>query len=224
MDHYSPIEIETGEQPVYAVIWLHGLGASGNDFVPIVQALQIPKEMPTRFIFPHALMRPITINGGVRMRGWYDLTSMAFECDQDLIGIKQSSTRICEWVARENDRNIPCENIILAGFSQGGAMALYTGLRLTKPLAGIIALSAYLPFADALPTERTAANQQTPIFIAHGVDDPLIPIALAQTAKQQLAELGYSVIWQEYPIAHTTAAEEIEAVADFLRAHLPPID
>lgn len=218
------IETQTGSdcaaEAVCTVIWLHGLGADGNDFVPLVPALQIPKQTPVRFIFPHAPVRPITINGNLAMRGWYDITQQDFAHDQDRIGIEQSATILREIIEQENRRQ-PSQNIFLAGFSQGGAMALHIGLRHPQPLAGIIALSAYLPLASSLDAERAAANHHTPIFIAHGQDDPIIPIHLAHTSKQQLQQAGYSVYWHAYPMQHTVAPQEIADIADFLKTHMP---
>lgn len=212
-----PIEIQTAPNPIGAVIWLHGLGADGNDFAPIVPALQIPAETPLRFIFPHAPFRPISINGNMKMRGWYNLTGEDFTHDQDRDGIEDSARIVQELITQENHRGIAYENIFLGGFSQGGAMALHTGLRFTQRLAGIIALSTYLPLSDTLAAERAAENQSTPIFLAHGDHDPLIPIHFAHTSKQQLQQAGYSISWHQYPIQHNVSAEEIADVADFLR-------
>lgn len=216
----QPIETQTGSQPTRAVIWLHGLGADGHDFAPLVPALETPDNHPTRFVFPHAHMRPITLNGGMKMRGWYDIADPSFTRDEDRQGIARSTTILNTLIHREIHRGIPPASIFLAGFSQGGAMALHTGLRFDQPLAGIIALSTYLPLADSLETERTPANRHTPIFLAHGIHDPLIPFHLARTGQHQLTRAGYPVFWREYPIEHNVCPEEIADVGDFLRA--PP--
>ncbi len=221
------IEIEiggtggTGGSPAYAVIWLHGLGADGHDFAPVVPALQIPPQVPVRFIFPHAPVRPITVNGGMEMRGWYDIAGADLERAEDRDGIEHSTAILRALIERETGRGargVQPENIFLAGFSQGGALALHAGLRHPQRLAGIIALSAYLPLADLLETEKSAANQPTPIFIAHGAQDPLIPVHLARRSARRLARAGYGVAWREYPIAHEVCAEEIADVGEFLRA------
>ena len=222
----NPIEIETehDSKPAHAVIWLHGLGADGHDFAGIVPALEMsnhwPAQTPMRFIFPHAPMRAITINDGMKMRGWYDIAGLGFEHEQDRNGIEHSAALLRALIERENERGIPCENIFLAGFSQGGAMVLHTGLRFGQPLAGLIALSTYLPLADSLQAEKSTANQHTSILMAHGVDDPMIPIALARRSEKQLTQSGYSVWWREYPMQHDIAPQEIIDVANFLRAHI----
>ena len=217
----APIEIQTGPEPVCSVIWLHGLGADGHDFEGIVPALAMsnhpPAQTPMRFIFPHAPMRAITINGGMKMRGWYDITGVGFEHDQDRDGIEHSAALLRALIERENDRGIPSENIFLAGFSQGGAIVLHTGLRFGQQLAGIIALSTYLPLADSLEAEKSTDNQHTSIWMAHGVDDPMIPIALARRSEKHLTQSGYSVLWREYPMQHGISPEEIVDVANFLR-------
>ena len=217
-----PIEIQTAPNPAHAVIWLHGLGADGHDFEAVVPALEIPPQTPMRFIFPHAPVRAITINGGMEMRGWYDITDADFERGQDRAGIEESAAILGALIARENRRGINTENIFLAGFSQGGAVVLHAGLRFTQRLAGIIALSTYLPLADALEAEKSGDNQHTPIFMAHGVYDPLVPAQLAHRSQQQLTQSGYSVLWREYPIEHGVSPEELADVADFLRVHSAP--
>ena len=212
----TPLEIETAPNPVYSVIWLHGLGADGRDFEDVVPALGISALTPMRFVLPDAPVRAITINDGMKMRGWYDITGMDFEHGQDRQGIEHSAGIVGALIARENDRGIPPENIFLAGFSQGGATVLHAGLRFPKQLAGIIALSAYLPLADSLEAEKSTANQSTPIFMAHGVHDPLIPVALARRGKQQLRQSGYAVLWRKYPLQHGVSAQEIADLAVFL--------
>ena len=215
----APIEIETAPNPVCSVIWLHGLGADGHDFAGIVPALGISGRTPMRFVLPHAPVRAITINDGMEMRGWYDITGMDFGHHHDREGIEDSAVILNALIARENERGVNTENIFLAGFSQGGAVVLHAGLRFKERLAGIIALSAYLPLADALESEKSAANQHIPVFMAHGRYDPLIPIHLAHRSRAQLTQSGYSVVWREYPIEHNVSPEEIADVADFLRAH-----
>lgn len=219
----DPIEIETGPEPACSVIWLHGLGADGHDFEAVVPALGISGQTPMRFVLPHAPLRAITVNDGMKMRGWYDITGGDFERDQDRDGIEHSAGLLGALIARENHRGIPSENIFLAGFSQGGAIVLHTGLRIHRRLAGIIALSTYLPLADSFESEKSGDNQHTPVFMAHGVYDPLIPVALARRSKQQLIQSGYSVLWHEYPIQHGVSAEEIAEVADFLRVRLAQV-
>ena len=216
----NTIEIETAPAPAHAVIWLHGLGADGRDFEPVVPALQIPRHTPLRFVFPHAPIRPITVNGHAEMRGWYDITGMDFERDQDREGIEQSAAILRALIAREIDKGIAPEHIFLAGFSQGGAVVLHAGLRFDQPLAGIIALSAYLPLADSLDAEKSAHNQHTPLFIAHGTHDPVIPLHLARRSQQQLTQSGYAVTWREYPMEHNVSPQEIADLATFLRTHL----
>ncbi len=217
----APIEIETGPNPAHSVIWLHGLGADGHDFEGVVPALGMAGETPMRFVLPHAPVRAITINDGMEMRGWFDISGMDFERGQDRDGIEQSAAILGALIARENDRGIASEDIFLAGFSQGGTIVLHAGLRFPRRLAGLIALSTYLPLADSLASEQSesGANRDTPIFMGHGVYDPLVPVELARRGKQQLAQSGYAVLWREYPIEHGVSPEEVAEVADFLRAH-----
>lgn len=212
------IETETGPGPAHSVIWLHGLGADGRDFAPLVPALRIDPQTPLRFVFPHAPVRPITINGHARMRGWYDITDMDFERSQDRAGVEQSAAALRALMAREERRGVAAERLFIAGFSQGGAVALHTAARFAQKLAGVIALSTYLPHADSLAAERSDAGRRTPIFMAHGARDPLIPIALARRSRQHLMRAGYSVEWREYPIEHSVSPQEIDHIAGFLRA------
>ncbi|HZP92612.1 MAG TPA: alpha/beta hydrolase [Burkholderiales bacterium] len=216
MSEYLPaVEIETRPKPSHAVIWLHGLGADGNDFVPIVDALALP-PLGIRFVFPHAPLRPITINGGFVMRGWYDITGAELSSGEDEHGIRSSQKAIEALIARESGRGIPTSRMVLAGFSQGGAIALQTGLRQKKKLAGLLILSAYLPLAHKLAGEREAANDLTPIYMAHGREDGIVPPALARQSKQQLEELGYTVQWREYDMPHAVCEEELEDIGDWL--------
>ncbi|MGI9338236.1 MAG: alpha/beta hydrolase [Gammaproteobacteria bacterium] len=210
-----PVEVETGAATA-AVIWLHGLGADGHDFEAVASALGGSSARAMRFVLPHAPVRAITINGGMRMRGWYDIADADLARAPDRAGLDQSAAIARALIAREARRGIASRDVFLAGFSQGGAVALHAALRFDAPLAGVIALSAYLPCADALAAERSAANRRTPILLAHGRHDPLIPIALARAGRDALTESGYAVEWREYPIEHGVCAEEIDAVAAFM--------
>lgn len=214
------IEIETGADPRASVIWMHGLGADGRDFVPVVRELDLRGAPPVRFVFPHAPLRPVTINGGALMRAWYDVTYADLEGTAkrpDEAGVRDSQARIGALVAQEVARGIACERIVLAGFSQGGAMALHTGLRHPERLAGVIALSTYLPLAASLAREAAPANRTIPVFMAHGTFDPVVPYALGSGSRALLAELGYAVEWHEYPMPHSVCAEEIADVGAWLR-------
>ena len=203
------VELETGEKPRHAVIWLHGLGADGNDFRPIVPELVARDWPPIRFVFPHAPVRRVTINGGMPMRAWYDITGMEIAQRQDETGMRASIVELEALIAREVARGIPAGRIFLAGFSQGAAMVLAGGLRHAERLAGIIALSGYLPLHEQLVDERTAANADVPIFIGHGSVDPVVPQPLGMLARDFLREHGYKVDWKSYAMAHQVCAEEI---------------
>ncbi|HET9489115.1 MAG TPA: carboxylesterase [Methylomirabilota bacterium] len=216
-DLRETVEIETGRAPQAAVIWLHGLGADGHDFEPIVPELDLPPTVPVRFVFPHAPLRAVTVNAGMVMRAWYDVRDAGGERREDAAGVRASGERIEALIARERSRGVPAARIVLAGFSQGGAMALHTGLRHGERLAGILALSCFLPLADTLAAEASAANRDTPIFLAHGTHDPLIPLARARRAKAVLESLGYLVEWREYAMPHAVCAEEIADIAGWLR-------
>lgn len=200
-----------------SVIWLHGLGASGHDFEPIVPELGLPDEAAIRFVFPHAQRRPVTINAGMVMPAWYDIASPRFDIHEDATGIRQSRRQIEALIGREVGRGVPAERIVLAGFSQGGAVALHTGLRHPEALAGIMVLSGYLPLADSLAEERSPANRTTPVFMAHGEHDPVVPFELAAASRRRLEELGYNVEWHTYPMDHSVCPEEIEAIGTWLR-------
>jgi len=203
------VEIETAPNPRHTVIWLHGLGADGHDFEPIVPEL-VDRGWPgLRFVFPHAPMRPISINGGMRMRAWYDISGMEIAQRQDEKGLRESMGLLDELIEHEVARGIASENILLAGFSQGGAIVLAGGIRYPRPLAGIIALSTYLPIAEKTDAEKSAANRATPIFLAHGMLDPTIPHALGEMSRSYLEQRGYNVDWHPYPMAHQVCAEEI---------------
>jgi phospholipase/carboxylesterase len=213
------IEIETGLKPAASVIWMHGLGADGNDFVPIVNELGLSRAPPIRFIFPHAAMRPVTINNGHVMRAWYDVSLGDLEGNSrkaDERGVRESQAAIEALIARENQRGIASEDILLAGFSQGGAMALQTGLRHSQPLAGVMALSTYLPLAESFKQEASPANTKTPVFMAHGTLDPVVPYAMGSNSRKLLIAAGYDVEWHEYPMQHSVCLEEIQDVGAWL--------
>jgi phospholipase/carboxylesterase len=210
------IEIETAPHPDAAVVWMHGLGADGYDFEPIVPELRLPAATRIRFIFPHAPLRPVTINQGHVMRAWYDIRALAGVRREDEAGVRQSARQVEALLARERQRGIAPGRIVVAGFSQGGAMALHVGLRHPDRLAGILALSCYLPLASALDTELSPANRDVPIFWAHGLHDPMIPQAMAEQGRALLGELGYRIDWHQYPIPHSVSAEEIADVARWL--------
>lgn len=210
------IEISTSPQPQFSIIWLHGLGADGNDFAPIVPELDLT-DIPTRFIFPHAPVMPITINNGMAMRAWYDIYMMDLVRHEDERGLRDSQLLVQALIARENARGIPTERIVLAGFSQGCAMTLQTGLRLEEPLAGMVCLSGYLPLAAKTAAERHSANAKTPIFMAHGTEDPVVPLARAQESCALLQELGYDIEWHTYPMPHAVHPQEVADISAFLR-------
>lgn len=212
----ASIEVLSGESPRGAVIWFHGLGADGHDFVPLVAELEL--ACAVRFVFPHAPFRPITANGGAVMRGWYDIAEVPIAAAQaeDRIGMVAAADIAAAHISREIARGIPNEKIILAGFSQGGAVALFAGLRHPQPLAGLIALSTYLPFAAQTADERAPANQATPIFIGHGDADPIIPHAIGLASARQLTALGYAVVWQSYAMPHSLHPQEIRELAQFI--------
>ena len=214
------IEIETAPAPRASVIWLHGLGADGHDFVPIVPELGLPAAPAVRFVFPHAPMRSVTINGGMVMRAWYDVVDGGGVRREVEAGVRESQRQIEALIERERKRGVAAAAIVLAGFSQGGAMALHAGLRHPERLAGVMALSCFLPLADTLAGEAAAANRQTPIFMAHGSQDPLIPLARGLEARDLLVTLGYRVSWHQYPMPHAVCAEEIGDIARWLRAVL----
>ena len=216
-DLLEAIEIETAPAPRASVIWLHGLGADGHDFVPVVPEFGLPDTLPVRFVFPHASMQPVTINGGAVMRAWYDVRDDRGERREDAGGVRASQKRIEALIEREKVRGLAAARIVLAGFSQGGAMALHTGLRYPERLAGIMALSCFVPVADTLAAEASPANRDVPIFMAHGVHDAMIPLGRGRRSRDRLLELGYRVTWREYPMPHAVCGEEISDVAGWLR-------
>jgi len=217
------IELESGPNPVASVIWLHGLGADGNDFVPIVHELDLAGMAPIRFVFPHAPMIPVTINDGYVMRAWYDIigNDQNMGKREDEAGLRQSREAIEELIEREIARGVPASRIVLAGFSQGCAVTLMTGLRCSKRLAGLACLSGYLPLAPLTGHERHAANADVPIFMAHGTQDAVIYIKRAEESRNALSLLGYEVAWHPYPMAHSVCAEEIADLSDWFRSVLP---
>jgi phospholipase/carboxylesterase len=210
------VEIETAAHPRHAVIWLHGLGADGHDFEPIVPQLVRPEWPALRFVFPHAPVRPISLNGGLPMRAWYDITGFDLSQRQDEPGVRASIVTVESLIAREVERGVPIANIVLTGFSQGGAIALAAGLRHARKLAAIVALSTYLPIAELTADERSDANAATPIFMGHGAFDPVVPRYLGERSRDQLREWGYVVDWHSYPMAHQVCPPEIADLADFL--------
>lgn len=209
MPNLELIEIETGEQPTASIVVLHGLGADGNDFVPVAEELDLDAVGPVRFIFPHAPTRPITINGGYVMRGWYDIVGADLVRREDEAGLRESQALIEGLIEREKSRGVPASRIVLMGFSQGSAMALQTGVRHAEQLAGIVGLSGYLPLAATTAAERHAANFETPIFMAHGTQDGIVPIARGIASRDLLQGLGYAIEWHDYPMPHSVCGEEI---------------
>ncbi len=217
------IILETGPNPTAAVIWMHGLGADGNDFVPIVNELDLSGAPAIRFVFPHAPAIPVTINNGYVMRAWYDVSPGDLEGGTkraDEKGVRASQANIGQLIAHEVERNIPCKNIVLAGFSQGGAMALQTGLRYPQQLAGVMALSCYLPCADSFAAEAAPANAKTPVMIAHGTQDPVVPYAMGKKSSDLLVNAGYTVTWREYPMPHSVCLEEVRDIGAWITAVL----
>lgn len=210
------IEIETKPKPSHAVIWLHGLGADGNDFVPVVKEIKLP-PLGIRFVFPHAPMRPVTINGGFVMRAWYDIPYQELAFKEDEHGLRESQKLIEDLIARETARGIPAARIVLAGFSQGGAITLQTGLRQPKCLAGLLALSAYLPKSPMVEVERNAASNSVPIFMGHGIADNIVPLALATMSRDTLVKLGYQVEWHKYSMPHSVCPEELADIGAWLK-------
>ncbi len=212
LDH---IELEPDSTAIASVIWLHGLGADGHDFEPIVPELKLPESLPIRFIFPHAPIRPVTINDGAEMRAWYDFVPHSETAGSS--DIAESASQINAFLEREIEKGIPASKIVLAGFSQGGVIALQTGLRCEHRLAGILALSTYLHDYTATEAELTDANLAIPIMMAHGTQDPMIPIMRAATSRENLIRLGYDVRWFNYPMGHQVCLEEIEEVSRFFQ-------
>ena len=216
-----PLEVETGANPAYAVIWLHGLGADGSDFVPVVPELGLAESPAVRFIFPHAPYMPVTCNGGYVMRAWYDIISLDSTSRRiDEAGIVASRDIVRHLIARETGRGIPADRIFLAGFSQGGAVAYTTALTHPEKLAGVIALSTYIPSPGLLTDESAAANRHIPIFAAHGMADDVVAPSLGLAARELLIERGYAVDWHEYPMPHSVCLEEVWAIGRWLVAQM----
>jgi phospholipase/carboxylesterase len=215
------VEIETAPNPNAAVIWLHGFGADGNDFVPVVPDLVRRGERAWRFVFPHAPPRRVTINGGMEVRAWYDISGFDRTSKQDEAGLRESAAAVRELIAVEAGRGIAANRIVIAGFSQGGAVALYMATRYPEPLAGVMALSTYLPLAGRLDAERAPANNGTRIFMAHGLADPTLPVAMGLESRDFLKAAGYTVVWHQYRMAHSVCADEIADIREYLFRALP---
>ncbi len=216
------VEIEPRSRADASVVLLHGLGADGHDFESLVPELRLPASTAVRWVFPHAPVRPVTINGGARMRAWYDITGFDRRALEDEAGIRESAQAVCALVEREHERGIASDRIVLAGFSQGGAIALFAGLRQPARLAGILALSTYLPLADRLAAQAHPANAAVPILMAHGTSDPIVPLALAEGSRTLLRERGYEVDFRTYPMPHSLCAEEVTDIREWLLRVLPP--
>lgn len=218
-DLLPAIELETGSHPTHTIIWMHGLGADGHDFVPIVDELALRATMRVRFVFPHAPLRPVSINRGMVMRAWYDydLIDTNAGLHENMESLHESQRSVEALLARENQRGIGPRNIVLAGFSQGGALALHTGLRYPEKLAGVMALSCNLPLPQTLAGEAHHANLPTSVFMAHGESDNVIPMIVAAASRRQLVELGYAVEWHEYRMAHSVCEEEIVDISKWLK-------
>lgn len=216
----AAVVIEPRGQHTASVIWLHGLGADGHDFEPVVPALGLPENHGIRFVFPHAPMQPVTINAGMVMRAWYDIQEMNLTKREDRSGIDQSQQILEEYIAAEKAAGIPSDKILLAGFSQGGVVILHTGLRHAEPLAGLIALSTYLGVPESLTAEAHSANSKTPIFMGHGLMDPVIPVQHGINSRERLESAGYSVEWHQYPMEHSVSLEEIDEIGQWLKARL----
>jgi phospholipase/carboxylesterase len=220
------ITLDTGSNPQHSIIWLHGLGADGEDFVPIAEEMELP--VAVRYIFPHAPMRPVTINGGYVMRAWYDILIAATSAElsanigrnEDVEGIRDSQAEVEKIITQEKQRGVAAKNILLAGFSQGGAVVLYSGLRHKEQLGGILALSTYLPLAQSLQAEADAAAKHTPIFMAHGRADPVIPCDFGHASAQELLRQGYALEWHDYAMPHSVCPEEISDIEQWLKRKL----
>ncbi len=220
MELPESVEVGSGASPVGSVIWLHGLGADGHDFEPIVPELGLAGRLSLRFVFPHAPLRPVTINGGVTMRAWYDILTLDRGGPEDEAGIRESGRLLALLIDRETERGIPQEKIVLAGFSQGGAIVLHTALRYPQRLAGLMALSTYLPLAASFDKEVSdstdAQSPELPIFMAHGSFDSMLPMALGQQSYETLTAAGYAIEWHDYPMAHAVCPEEIADIGNWL--------
>jgi phospholipase/carboxylesterase len=220
------VEIDPTKDARGTVIWLHGLGADGHDFEPVVPELQLPHTVPLRFVFPHAPLRPVTLNGGMTMRAWYDIISLDRSGPQDEQGIRESASSVASLIEREQDRGIAADQIVIAGFSQGGAIAMHASLRFGKKLAGLMSLSSRLPLGERFAAEVTnnpnSQARDLPVFMAHGSFDPVLPISLGQQSRVALQGAGYDVEWHEYPMAHAVCAEEIRDIRNWLLTVFEP--
>ena len=214
----APVEIVTGNQVTCSIIWLHGLGADGHDFEPVVQELRRTGALGVRFLFPHAPIRPITLNGGMPMRGWFDLRDLTGDAPVDEAGLQEAEALVTGLVEQEEARGVPPERVVLAGFSQGGATVLYTALRWTRPLAGIMGLSCWLPRLPSVP--EALAGGPLPVFMAHGSFDPVVVPALGRATRDRLSAMGHQVVWHEYPMEHAVCMEEIDAIDRWLAERL----
>lgn len=214
------ITFDTAAKPAHSIIWLHGLGADGADFLPVAEEITLPCAV--RYIFPHAPLQAVTINGGHVMRSWYDIVASDIGSRQDAMGVRTSQAEIEKLIAQERARGVLPGNIYLAGFSQGGAIALHSGLRHHETLGGILALSTYLPLADTLAAEAHTANRDTPVFMAHGSSDPVVPYTLGLSSRTTLSQLGYPVEWHEYAMQHSVCPQELRDIETWLTQHLRP--
>ncbi|MDX1669315.1 MAG: alpha/beta hydrolase [Limnobacter sp.] len=214
----SYLLVETSPNPEFCIIWLHGLGADGYDFLPVVKELDTMGLPPTRFIFPHAPMRPVSINAGHVMRAWYDIKHVNLQRQEDEGGIRESANVVSALINEQINAGLKPKHLILAGFSQGAAIAYQAGLRFEQTLGGLVALSGYLPVPDTLEAEKSQANIQTPIFVAHGSQDPVVPLDRGESAAKQLEQSGYAVQWQSYPMEHSLCMEEIQDIHSFIKA------
>ena len=219
-DYLDAVEINPAGSATACIIWLHGLGADGHDFAALIPQLDIVDTLGVRVVLPHAPQRAVTINGGMHMPAWYDIQSTDFGREQDSAGIETSAGQLCALIQREVDSGMPAGRIILAGFSQGGAIVLHTGLRYPQPLAGILALSTYLPLADSLAGQASAANRSVPIMMAHGMQDPVVPVMLALQSRDRLTELGYTVDWYSYAMQHAVCPQEVGDIRAWLSQRL----
>jgi phospholipase/carboxylesterase len=216
----TEVTLTPAEAPVASVIWLHGLGADGFDFAPIVEELRLPRHLPVRFIFPHAKHRPVTLNNGYVMRAWYDLYGLNATTREDDAGLRDSERVVQQYIAKEIEAGIASERIVVAGFSQGGALALHAGLRYSQPLAGIMALSTYLPLRDRIAAEASMANRRVPILMCHGVRDGVVPLPLGSLSRDLLLQHGFAVEWHTYPMEHSVCMEEVARISAWLQEQL----
>ena len=214
------IEFEPTERAEASVIWLHGLGADGYDFEGVLPMLELPPDSAVRFVFPHAPVRPVTVNNGLPMRAWFDISGLDAGAPEDEPGIRASAERLLQLLAREQARGVAAERIVLAGFSQGGAVALHAGLRSSERLAGILALSTWLPLADSLPQEGVAARRDTPVLMMHGVDDPVVPLPWAQRSRDRLLQFGCDLRFETLPMGHSISAAQLTTIGAWLRQRL----